>query len=262
VNHSEFDDAPSPTAPPRRQRARRLAASVLYADTHLLIVDKPAGALSVSGRGDAPTVAHVLIRAGLVPSHEPFRIVHRLDKDASGVMVFARTLEAQRSLTSQFERREVRKTYLALVRGYVAGDGEVDQPIYAGDGDNRARVEERRGRPSVTRYRVVERLMGNTLLECEPLTGRLHQIRVHLAYIGHPLSVDPVYGGCESLLLSSFKPGYKPDRRDPERPLISRLTLHSLRLGIIHPEMGVSLELEAAMPKDFRATLQQLRHLR
>ncbi len=243
-------------------QTRRIPAPVvLHADAELLVVDKPAGALSVHGRGDHPLLADLLRELRLVPQDEPFRIVHRIDLDASGVIVFARTLNAQQKLTEQFATREVEKLYLALVSGYVPEDGSVSQPIL-GDGESgRAKIDPRRGKAARTDFRILERVVGHTLLQCFPHTGRLHQIRVHLASIGHPLSVDPLYGTSAELRLSTYKSNYKASTRHEERPLIARLTLHAARISFEHPADGQRVAYEAPLPKDLRATLTQLRRL-
>lgn len=237
------------------------ALSLLLVDEHLVAVDKPAGLLAVPGRRPERTVADVLrARPGFAPD-EPLRIVHRLDRDASGVLVLARTLAAQQHLVAQFMQRQVEKVYLALVSGYVAGDGEVDLPLRFNRRTQRVEVSRSRGKPSLTRYRVLLRVSGHTWLECRPLTGRMHQIRAHLAAIGHPLSVDPLYGGAAELKLSFYKPSYRPNRRQAERPLIARLTLHAARLSLRHPATGEPLTLESPLPRDLRATLRQLERL-
>ncbi|MFH0980833.1 MAG: RluA family pseudouridine synthase [Planctomycetota bacterium] len=235
--------------------------TILHADEELLVVDKPAGVLSVLGHAREANLPELLRARRRVPPDEPFRTVHRLDRDASGVMVFARTLRAQRRLTEQFAGRRVEELYLALVQGHIASDGEVDLPLSVDRSGTRTEVAPRGGKPSLTRYRVVERLADHTLLECRPLTGRLHQVRVHLAAIGHPLAVDPLYGGGRAVFLSAYKPDYQPSHRHAERPLIDRLTLHAARLTFEHPAGGGPVTFEAPLPKDFRATLYQLRRV-
>jgi 23S rRNA-/tRNA-specific pseudouridylate synthase len=175
------------------------------------------------------------------------------------VVVLARTLHAQRCLTKQFAARRIEKLYWALVDGYVSSDGEVDLSLLVDKRKKRVRVDRRDGKPAVTRFRIIERMAGLTLLECRPLTGRLHQIRVHLASIGHPLAVDPLYGGGRRLFLSDFKPGYRPNRRRDELPLIDRLTLHAIRITLEHPAGSAPETFEALPAKDFRATIGQLR---
>jgi 23S rRNA pseudouridine1911/1915/1917 synthase len=244
-----------------RPRSRDPVPAVLLADPAFLVVDKPAGVLSVPARAPGPVLADLLRAQGLVAADAELRPVHRLDRDASGVMVVARTLEAQQHLTEQFSGRQVEKVYLALVQGHVTGDGEVDLPLRVDKSETRSEVDPRDGKPAVTRYHVVEHVTGHTLLECRPLTGRLHQIRVHLAAIGHPLAVDSLYGGRSAVLLSHFKPGYRPSGRREERPLIGRLTLHAVRITFEHPAGTGPVTGEAPLPKDFRATLNQLRRL-
>ena len=122
-------------------------------------------------------------------------------------------------------------------------------------------MSEKRGKPSRTSYHILQRVAGHTWLECRPLTGRMHQIRVHLAAIGHPLSVDPPYGGGQAIFLSHLKPNYHPNRREEERPLIDRLTLHAARIAFTHPAMEQSMSIESPVPKDLRSTLTQLARL-
>lgn len=259
------DHTPSAPAAPR---ARPPKLELLHVDQHLIVVNKPPGVLAAPGRGKRPWVGD-LLRAlpGFAPN-EPLRIVHRIDRDASGVVVYARTVDAQRNLVRQFAARQVDKRYFALVSGYVQKpasaradefDGEIDRPLRFDQ--RRARMETRGGKPALTRYRILQRLPGNTWLECRPVTGRTHQIRVHLAAIGHPLSVDPLYGGGEQILLSFYKRGYRTSQRHAERPLISRLTLHAARISFVHPGTGQPVAFEAPLPKDLRATLQQLGRL-
>jgi len=225
------------------------------------VIDKPSGVLSVPGRGEAPFVAQILREMGTIRPNEELRVVHRLDRGASGVMVLARTLDAQRNLSAQWHARTVEKTYLALVSGRMENAGEIDLPLYVDRDKGRVKVDRRRGKPSVTRYRVIERLAGQTVLECVPVTGRLHQIRVHLAAIEHPLLVDTLYGGSRCVRLSTYKAGYRPKRDGVERPLIERLTLHALRIRFQHPSSAADVTFEASIPKDLRATINQLRRV-
>jgi 23S rRNA pseudouridine1911/1915/1917 synthase len=233
---------------------------LLHVDEALIVVNKPAGLLSAAGRRDEPHIPAELRRLPLFAADEPIRLVHRLDRDATGVIVYARTLEAQQLIVRQFEQRAVEKVYIALVAGYVEGDGEINRPL---DFDKRTGLVtvRARGKASVTRYTVVQRVPGHTLLECRPLTGRQHQIRVHLASIGHPLAIDPLYGSAAPLLLSGYKTGYRASGRHKERPLINRLTLHALRISFVHPQTSEPVTYEAPLPKDLRVTIAQLARL-
>ncbi len=252
---------PPRTSSSDHRRNRLAALPILHLDEHLVAVDKPAGLLSVPGRGAAPSVVELLRRDPRLADNAAARVVHRIDREASGVLLLARTLAAQQDLVRQFMRRTVHKTYVALVSGFVASDGEVDLPLLFDPRRQRVRAVASRGKPALTRYRVVQRVAGGTVLECEPVTGRTHQIRVHLAAIGHPLLVDPIYGSGEGVFLSTYKPGYRTSKRHDERPLIDRLTLHAARLRCTHPATGEPLELTAPLPKDLRATLTQLGRL-
>lgn len=244
------------TRPPRPPKYK-----LLHVDDAIVVVDKPARLLTVRGRGPDASLLDELRASPRFADEEPLRVAHRLDCDTSGVVVFARTIEAQRSLSEQFAAGRVEKVYLALVTGYVAGDGEVDMPIAPTRTERMRTARPGGGKDSITRYRVLERLPGDTLLECRPTTGRTHQIRVHLAAIGHPLTVDPLYGGGIAVLLSRYKSGYVPSGRKEERPLIDRLTLHAAAISFDHPADGRRICYESPLPKDFAATLKQLRKL-
>lgn len=253
-------------------RRTQIEIPLLHIDEDLIVADKPAGLLSVAGRSheislrellrEHPRVLETLRPEELDPTFGVnIRSVHRLDREASGVILFTRTLEAQRDLVRQFEQRSVEKTYVAMVTGYVLNDGVIDKPLMIDESAGRSRVSDRRGKPSVTEYRVLQRLAGNTLVECRPHTGRMHQIRVHMASVGHPLTVDPIYGGGEAVFLSHHKPNYRPSSKHEERPLIARLTLHAAKLTVTHPRTQERVTFEAPLPKDFRATISQLGRL-
>jgi RluA family pseudouridine synthase len=237
------------------------SAALIYLDEYLVAVDKPAGFVSGPGRGDEPSVTEWLRGRPELGANPVLRVVQRLDREASGVLLYARTLPAQRQLVAAFAERRVEQVYQALVSGQVAADGEVNLRLGFNRKRNRVVTVSSGGKSALTRYRVVQRLPGHTLLECQPVTGRLQQIRAHLAAIGHPLSIDPLYGGGDALYLSHYKADYHPSRRRDERPLMARLTLHALRLTFPHPSSGTSFTLVAPLPKDFRATLAQLGRL-
>jgi len=237
---------------------RRL--EILYEDDHLLAVNKPAGVLTIPGRHGGEVALREVIAAHL-RIDTPLRLVHRLDRQTSGVLILAKNLAAQRDLSRQFRQREVEKSYLALVRGVPEQSGGlIDAPLAPHPRRPGVMiVAPSRGRPSQTEWEVVERFRHFALLRCRPLTGRQHQIRVHLKYVGLPLAVDERYGESQALYLSSFKRDYRPSRRGPERPLIDRVTLHAERIVLVHPVHGRHLSLTAPWPKDFKAALNQLR---
>lgn len=201
---------------------------ILHADAVLLLVDKPAGLLSVPGRG--PDRADCLI-ARLRLEFPDVLLVHRLDLDTSGVMVFARSRAAQGALGQQFEARRVKKIYLARLWGEMQQrQGRVDLPLTV-DWPNRPRqhVNHQTGKPAVTDWRVVRSGAGETRVRLMPHTGRSHQLRVHMAELGHPILGDPLYAS-------------GPARQHP------RLMLHAETLRLQHPETGVTLGYSAPCP--------------
>jgi RluA family pseudouridine synthase len=259
--------APEPPA----SVAPTIALPILYEDEDVLVVDKPAGLAVESERWarEAPTLGGALIELsrrrepqGGAPAFRP-RLVHRLDKDTTGVLVAAKHLQAERALREAFEAGQVRKTYLALVEGehcLADGEEEIIDLALAPDEKRSGRmvVDEVHGKSSRTVVCVAQRFHGYTLLECQPLTGRTHQIRVHLAARGFPLVVDALYGRHDALLLSAFKAGYRKKAGRPERPLLARLALHARAIEFASPSRGTSVRVEANVPKDLAVALKQL----
>lgn len=204
--------------------------ALVHVDDDLVVLDKPSGLLAVPGRGpDKQDCLSARVQARWPDT----RVVHRLDMATSGLMLMARGAESQRRLSQAFEAREVDKQYLAVVHGVVGADyGEqwhcIDLPL-AADWPQRPRqtVDARQGRPSQTRWRVLERADHSTRLLLEPITGRSHQLRVHLQAIGHPIVGDALYG--------------------PQEPQ-GRLLLHACRLRLIHPGSGEPLHFESLAP--------------
>jgi 23S rRNA pseudouridine1911/1915/1917 synthase len=225
---------------------------ILWEDEHLVAVAKPAGLATVPGRGEPDS---------LLEQMPGCRIVHRLDKETSGVLLLAKDAAAQAELGRQFYKRLVKKEYLALVAGTPTEEsGEIDAPI--GPHPRRKKIMHivKNAKPSFTRWEVAQRLGPFTLLRCFPRTGRRHQIRVHLKSIGLPLAVDPAYnrpprGTPAGIFLSSFKRNYHG--KDQERPLIGRLSLHALRLSFADLN-GKPIVIECEPPKDFRAVMNML----
>ena len=234
-------------------------------------VAKPAGLATIPGRAETDSVLERLGRQLGIPSsgaNDPrVRVVHRLDKDTSGVLLFAKDTATQRHLSHQFQNNTIEKEYLALVVGRPqTPEGDVDAPIGHHPTDpKRMTVVKRGGRPARTLWKLEESFRGFALLRCFPKTGKTHQIRVHLKHAGLPLAVDPIYnppphGQPPGLLLSGIKRDYRPVKGEEERPLIARLTLHAHRLSFRNAG-GDVITLEAEPPKDFRATLSQLRRV-
>lgn len=215
---------------------RELAIPILYEDDVLLVVNKPTGLVVHPGAGTTETtlVEALLVGRDLPASDDRVRpgIVHRLDKETSGVLVVAKTAEALASLQGQFAARTVEKLYLALVDGVVAEDeGRIEAPIGRDPAAPRRMSIQAGGRPAQTLFRVLRRENGRSFLLVRPLTGRTHQVRVHLRYIGLPVVGDETYGG----------------------PAAPRLGLHAWRLTIHHPSSGEAMTFEAPPPPDFPA---------
>ena len=213
-----------------------MAIHLLHEDAHLLAVSKPSGQVVIPGRGDLPgepLVAELEKHTG-----EKVYVVHRLDRGASGVVLFAKNPKAHRFLSLQFENREVAKTYQVLAQGTIDHGDRIDQPLRA-FGSGRMGVHPD-GKPSATEFEVRELLKGATLLDVKPLTGRRHQIRVHFFSIGHPVMGDPLYG--------------------KDRPVggVLRLMLHAQSLEFRHPS-GTKLALRTDPPQDFEDVLTLLR---
>jgi tRNA pseudouridine32 synthase/23S rRNA pseudouridine746 synthase len=211
---------------------------VLYETDDLIAIDKPEGVVSVAtaGLGGLPELVKPHYAGKLYP-------VHRLDRGASGVILFAKTAAAHRDLNGQFDRREVRKTYLAAVDGVPASNrGQIKAPLRE-FGSGRMGVDAKRGKPATTGWKIVERLEGAALLRVSPATGRRHQIRVHLYHIGHPILGDLRYG----------------DKARQAR--FPRLMLHALSLEFARPS-GESVTVEAPPPASFERVVASLRRPR
>jgi 23S rRNA pseudouridine1911/1915/1917 synthase len=230
---------------------------VLHEEPLFVVLDKPAGAvIHPVGQYVLDTLMNVLharYRAeGVVPM-----VVHRLDKDTSGVLVVAKDEEARKVLGAAFEGRDVRKEYLAIVRGVLAGDRDVDLPIGPDpSGVNKTKMAcVPTGRPSLTSIRVEERFATATLVRCVPHTGRQHQIRVHLAAIGHPILADALYGG--GAVATAGELGIA--EADPAEVVLARQALHAARLVVPHPRTGDRMTFDAPPSPDLERLLARLR---
>lgn len=202
---------------------------VLYFDDDMLVVDKPTLLLSVPGRG--PEKQDCLV-SRLTAEHGEVLIVHRLDWETSGLMVVARNKAAHRNLSMQFQEREVSKQYVAVVYGALeAEQGDVDLPLIC-DWPNRPRqmVDMEKGKPSLTHWELLERGDNRSRLLLSPVTGRSHQLRVHMLSMGHPILGDPLYSEGEALVMAE------------------RMLLHATRLGFSHPQTGEAMEFESPPP--------------
>jgi 23S rRNA pseudouridine1911/1915/1917 synthase len=237
-----------------------LPLTVLYEDPSIIVVDKPPGMVVHPAPGNpSGTLVNALIHhctdlAGINGVLRP-GIVHRLDKETSGVMVVAKNDEAYHHLAKQFKNRSVEKVYLAIARGHFSqNEGSIDLAIGRHPIERkRMSTRTRRGRPAVTRWKVVERFNGLTLLEIFPKTGRTHQIRVHFSATGYPLLGDPLYGK---------KGGQQGSALEACSRRLSRQALHAHRLGFIHPRTGKRVDFISPIPRDISEVLEWLRSQR
>jgi len=236
--------------------AEDLPLSIVHEDEALLVIDKPAGLVVHPAAGNwAGTLQNALLHhAPELAAIPRAGIVHRLDKDTSGLLVIARTLAAHQSLVAQLAERSMSRRYLALVQGAMTAGGTIDAPLGRHPVDRKRQAVLRSGgKPAVTHYRIAERFPAHTLLDVKLETGRTHQIRVHMAHIRHPIVGDPVYGG---------RP--RPPRGAGEalRTALQgfrRQALHAAELGLVHPLSGETCRWQAPLPEDFEALLAALR---
>jgi len=229
----------------RQSVTLRDALAIIFEDDEIIVINKPAG-IAVHEAKDVLKRDSILgmLEARYRPQGIAPRLVHRLDKDTSGLLVVAKTLRAHSALVRQLQARTVKRDYLAVVHGVVKVHGEVSAPV-GRDPRRRTRMAVvPTGRPALTRFKVTKRFARATLLECSLATGRTHQIRVHMQSLGHPLIGDPVYRGKRL--------------DDPRTPQLRRQALHAARLGFSHPVSGALKRFSAPLPEDLRSLLDSL----
>ena len=240
----DAEEAAGPDSPRSQVLAEEIPLNIVYEDEHILVVDKPAGMAAHPGAGlTSGTLQNALLH------HRPSSaalaragIVHRLDKDTTGLLVAAKTERARRKLTAGFKARTIGREYLALVCGAPPQTGRVDVPLGRSRGDFKKMAARFGGREAGTRFAVEKRWRGFALIRCWLETGRTHQIRVHLEHAGFPLAGDRTYR-----------------RRAREMPLdIGRQCLHATALKLTHPKTGAEMRWESPLPEDFRAALSAL----
>ncbi|MBF0175416.1 MAG: RluA family pseudouridine synthase [Magnetococcales bacterium] len=275
VQAGERYQMPSPQPEPIAALPENISLVIRHEDRHLLVIDKPAGLVVHPGAGNGHgTLVNALlyhcggegdsaasgeegsVLSGVGGSFRP-GIVHRLDKDTSGLLVVAKSDAVHMHLAQQFAEHSVSRRYLALVKGHPEREqGRIEAPIGRHPTQRtRMAVTTRHGRAAVTHYTVLEKLTGFSLIQCRLETGRTHQIRVHLTHIGHPLLGDPVYG-------RPFQPpGHWPEAVQHQVRSFARQALHATTLGFTHPITGERLAFDSPPPEDFKGLLTALRSL-
>jgi len=232
--------------------------SVIYDDEYLVVVNKMPGVLSIPDRYDN----NIKNLKGLLrKEYDSIYPVHRLDKETSGCIVFAKSPEIHKELNTLFENLKVEKFYHAVVSGVFQQEDEllIDIPLMPNPAGKGSMIPSARGKEAYTKVKVLEKFKSASLLQCELLTGRQHQIRAHLKAIGYPLLVDYLYSARSEFFLSEIKKRYNKPKEEDEKPLINRVSLHSYRMLFDHPILNKKIEVIADYTKDFEILVKQLR---
>lgn len=236
--------------------AQAIALDIVYEDDSVLVINKPAGLVVHPAAGNPDgTLLNALLHHYPSQAELPRAgIVHRLDKDTTGLMVVARTLQAHNSLINQLKDKTVTREYDAIVVGAMTAGGSVNAPLGRHPKDRKRQAVVEHGKPAVTHYRVAERFPSHTHVRCQLETGRTHQIRVHMAYVKHPLIGDPVYAGRFKMPAGATEALREALRTFP------RQALHARRLRFDHPETGEQVNCQADLPEDMVQLLEHLRY--
>jgi len=229
---------------------------ILFENDEYIALNKPAGLLSVPDR----TQSEPSLKDLLIAKFGNIFTVHRLDRETSGLIIFAKTAEAHQYLSVIFQERQVVKMYYGIVWGVPASpSGIIELPMMEHPGKNGTMVVNRKGKPATTGYEVVENFGKYALLQFNLFTGRTHQIRVHMKETGHPIVCDPLYGDGKPVFVSSLRKNYKHSGfEEDEKPILSRLALHAAKITFTD-QHGNLIALDAEIPKDMRALLSQMR---
>lgn len=232
-----------------------MSIDIIVETADFVAVNKPSGLLSIPDRMGVEKSLKDLLKQ----RYGNIYTVHRLDRDTSGIIIFAKHEESHKALSLLFESREMEKFYLGLVNGQMMNtNGSIDAPIMEHPGKTTKMMTHIKGKPSLTDYEVVEQYRLFSWVRFQIHTGRTHQIRVHMQHIGHSIVCDEIYGDAKPILLSSIKKNFKLAKvAEEEKPILARLALHSFQLNFTYND--IAYHLEAPLPKDLRAVLQQLK---
>lgn len=234
----------------------KVSSLIIAENENWVALNKPSGLLSIPDREGK----EVSLKSLLIEKYSDIFTVHRLDKDTSGLIIFAKNLKTHKHFSLQFEGRLTKKIYQGLVIGTLAEEkGSINSPIAEHPAKNGTMIIHRNGKESLTDFEVLEDFNIYSFVQFQIHTGRTHQIRIHMKDYGHPIVCDSIYGDGKPVLISSLKKKYNLSKDElEERPILGRLALHSFQLGLTDIN-GSTVDLEAELPKDMRATLQQLR---
>jgi 23S rRNA pseudouridine955/2504/2580 synthase/23S rRNA pseudouridine1911/1915/1917 synthase len=228
---------------------------IIYQDENILVVNKPLGMLVIPDRNIHENKTLVGILKNQLK--QKLLVVHIIDRDTSGVLVFAKNPETHRNISAQFENSKIRKEYIALLSGVLEENkGTINKPLVTSGRNVNIDIT---GKESITDFKTLENFRSYTLVNALPLTSRKHQVRIHFWSLGHPLAIDGEYGVSDPIFLSSFKRNYKIKKGKTEKPLISRLTLHAAALTLTPPGSSEEKTFEAPLAKDFEVVVKQLR---
>ncbi len=228
---------------------------IVFENDDIVAINKPSGMLTIPDRfnTEIPSLYTLLQK-----QYDKIFIVHRLDRDTSGIVIFAKNEQAHKWLSGLFENRTIDKHYLGIVKGSPLNKkGVINEPIAENQHQKGIMIINKRGKPSITEYEVVDDFGIYSLVKFKILSGRTHQIRVHMKHIGHPIACDETYGDGKPVLISSFKKKFKLNREQEEQPILKRLGLHAYQIKF-NSQAGQPVEIIAEVPKDFKALLQQL----
>jgi 23S rRNA pseudouridine955/2504/2580 synthase/23S rRNA pseudouridine1911/1915/1917 synthase len=227
--------------------------SIIYEDENMVALNKPSGMLTIPDRKGEPALKNFLAE-----KYGEIYTVHRLDRETSGLVVFAKNAGTHKYLSQLFEGRQIKKYYVGIVKGEpIPSTGDIEAPITEHPVLKGTMVIHRTGKASHTGYEVIDANRFYSLVRFQLFTGRTHQIRVHAKHMGHPLACDPLYGDGLPVLLSSVKKKFKFSKTEEERPIINRVALHAYQLSFQNAE-GKDIFLEAPIPKEFTALMNQL----
>ena len=236
--------------------SKSLRWEILHEDEACIIINKPASLLSIPDRYD-PEIPN--LHSSLLQYREEIFVNHRLDKNTSGVILYSKTAEAHKAFSQMFEQGEMDKYYYALVHGTPAENiGLIDLPLAASKSGKKGMVVNPKGKQAQTKYRILKSWDLYSWLEIKLLTGRMHQIRVHMQSISCPIIADSLYGDGEAFFLSQIKRKYRRSHSREEKALLNRQALHAYKLEFVHPLNGNNITVEAEMPKDMKAVIYQL----